>query len=142
MYCDQVRQNVIVGRLTPVESFEAALSDWSATGHSLSDGEGLIRFSVQADHPNVVLRDVQPANLWLTTARYLKIMELGAAHDSLDCVAFHCLTGRVAFADKHPLRKMIRHARDPAPSARDSTRLCPATSPISSIRRWLSSCKP
>ena len=38
---------------------------------------------------------------------------------SLGCVAFHCLTGRVVFTDKNPLRKMIRHARDPAPSARD-----------------------
>jgi serine/threonine protein kinase len=111
----------------------------------------------------VVLRDVQPANLWLTPARQLKIMEFGAAHDSLDflddadavptdqsdelrwnfdyvspeqgddqelfdgrsdiyslgCVAFHCLTGRVVFTDKNPLRKMIRHARDPAPSVRE-----------------------
>ena len=111
----------------------------------------------------VVLRDVQPANLWLTPARHVKIMEFGAAHDSLEflddadsvpadhadeirwnfdyvspeqgddqelvdirsdiyslgCVAFHCLTGRVVFTDKNPLRKMIRHARDPAPSARD-----------------------
>ena len=111
----------------------------------------------------VVLRDVQPANLWLTPAGQLKIMEFGAAHDSLDflddadaaatdqadelrwnfdyvspeqgddqelfdgrsdiyslgCVAFQCLTGRVVFTDKNPLRKMIRHARDPAPSVRE-----------------------
>lgn len=111
----------------------------------------------------VVLRDVQPANLWLAGAQHLKIMEFGAARDSLDflddadvvptdqadelrwnfdyvspeqgddhelvdgrsdlyslgCVAFHCLTGRVVFADKNPLRKMIRHARDPAPSVRE-----------------------
>lgn len=306
MYCDQVRQNVIDGRLVPVEAFEAALSDWLATSHSLSDGEGLIRLlvkqqlltefqasgllagvpgpyrlgpyevfdrvaagrlgivfrarhlefdqavalkiypfevcsdreqaarltcelriAVQADHPNVVrtfqvgraggavysviedlwgetlatclkrealtatpslplgeachlireaalgmsylhgmgvvLRDVQPGNLWVTPSRHLKIMEFGAAHDPLDfledadsvptdqagelrwnfdyvspeqgddqefvdirsdiyslgCVAFHCLTGRVVFTDKNPLRKMIRHTRDSAPSARD-----------------------
>lgn len=306
MHCDLVRQNVINGQLIPVGAFEAALSDWLATSHSLSDGDGLIRLlvkqqlltefqasgllagvpgpyrlgpyevfdrvtagrlgivfrarhpefdqavalkvfpfdvcsdrdqaarltrelriAVQADHPNVVrtfqvgrageavysaiedlrgetlairlkresstatpslplgeacrlireaalgmsylhglgvvLRDVQPANLWLTPARQLKIMEFGAAHDSLDflddadsvatdqaddlrwnfdyvspeqgddqelfdvrsdiyslgCVAFHCLTGRVVFEDKNPLRKMIRHARDPAPSVRD-----------------------
>ncbi len=306
MHCDQVRQNVIDVRLMPVEAFEAALSDWLATSHSMSDGEGLIRLlvkrqllnefqasgllaglpgpyrlgpyevfdrvaagrlgmvfrarhpefdqavalkvfpfevcsdreqvarltrelriAVQVDHPNVVrtfqvgragvavfaaiedlrgetlatrlkresstatpslplgeacrlireaalgmsylhgmgvvLRDVQPANLWLTPARQLKIMEFGAAHDSLDflddadsvptdqaddlrwnfdyvspeqgddqdlfdgrsdiyslgCVAFHCLAGRVVFADKNPLRKMIRHARDPAPSVRE-----------------------
>ena len=113
----------------------------------------------------VVLRDVQPANLWVTSSRHIKIMEFGSAHDSLEflddadsiptdqadelrwnfdyvspeqgeddddkvsdgrsdiyslgCVAFHCLTGRVVFADKNPLRKMIRHARDPAPSARE-----------------------
>lgn len=306
MHCDQVRQNVSDGRLIPVESFEAALSDWLATSHSLADGDGLIRLlvkkqlltefqasglkagipgpyrlgpyevfdrvaagrlgmlfrarhpefdqsvalkifpfevcadreqaarltrelriAIQADHENVVrtyqvgragevvysaledlrgetlatrlkresstatpslplgeacrlireaalgmsylhglgvvLRDVQPANLWLSATRQLKIMEFGAAHDSLDflddadlaasdqadelrwnfdyvspeqgddhdlvdgrsdiyslgCVAFHCLTGRVVFTDKNPLRKMIRHARDPAPSARD-----------------------
>lgn len=306
MHCDQVRQNVIDGQLTPIGAFEAALSDWLATSHSLSDGDGLIRLlvkqqlltefqasgllagvpgpyrlgpyevfdrvaagrlgivfrarhpefdqavalkifpfdvssdrekvahltrelriAVQADHPNVVrtfqvgrageavysaiedlrgetlatrlkreastatpslplgeacrlirevalgmsylhgmgvvLRDVQPANLWLTPARHLKIMEFGAARDSLEflddadsvatdqadelrwnfdyvspeqgddqdlidirsdiyslgCVAFHCLTGRVVFTDKNPLRKMIRHARDSAPSARD-----------------------
>lgn len=306
MYCDQVRQNVSDGRLMPAETFEAALSDWLATSHSLADGDGLIRLlvkqqlltefqasglkagipgpyrlgpyevfdrvaagrlgmlfrarhpefdqavalkvfpfdvcadreqaarltrelriAIQADHANVVrtyqvgragdvvysaledlrgetlatrlkresttatpslplgeacrlireaalgmsylhglgviLRDVQPANLWLTLSRQLKIMEFGAAHDSLDflddadsvasdqvdelrwnfdyvspeqgddtelvdgrsdiyslgCVAFHCLTGRVVFNDKNPLRKMIRHARDPAPSARD-----------------------
>ncbi len=306
MHCDQVRQNVVNGRLVPVGAFETALSAWLATSHALSDGEGLIRLlvkqqvltefqgkgllagipgpyrlgpyevfdrvaagrlgivfrarhpefdqpvalkifpidvcsdreqaaqltrelriAVQTDHPNVVrtfqigrageavysaiedlqgetlsnrlkresltatpslplgeacrlireaalgmsylhglgvvLRDVQPANLWLTPARQLKIMEFGAAHDSLEflddadsvptehadelrwnfdyvspeqgddqdsvdvrsdiyslgCVAFHCLTGRVVFTDKNPLRKMIRHARDPAPSARD-----------------------
>lgn len=306
MHCDQVRQNVSDGRLVPVETFEAALSEWLATNHSLADGDGLIRLlvkqqlltefqasglkagipgpyrlgpyevfdrvaagrlgmlfrarhpefdqsvalkifpfevsadreqatrltrelriAIQADHANVVrtyqvgrvgevvysaledlrgetlatrmkresgtatpslplgeacrlireaalgmsylhglgvvLRDVQPANLWLSATRQLKIMEFGAAHDSLDflddadpaatdqtdelrwnfdyvspeqgddqelidgrsdiyslgCVAFHCLTGRVVFNDKNPLRKMIRHARDPAPSARD-----------------------
>lgn len=306
MHCDQIRQNVIDGQLVPVGAFEVAVSNWLATSHSLSDGEGLIRLlvkqqlltefqasgllagipgpyrlgpyevfdrvaagrlgmvfrgrhpkfdqavalkifpfdvcsdreqaarltrelriAVQADHSNVVrnfqidrtggavysaiedlrgetlatrlkrksmtadpslplgeacrllreaalgmsylhgmgvvLRDVQPANLWLTPARQLKIMEFGAAHDSreflddadsmptdhmdelrwnfdyvspeqgddqdlvdvrsdiysLGCVAFHCLTGRVVFTDKNPLRKMIRHARDSAPSARD-----------------------
>ena len=110
----------------------------------------------------VVLRDVQPANLWVTSSRHIKIMEFGAAHDSLEflddadliptdqadelrwnfdyvspeqgddkvsdgrsdiyslgCIAFHCLTGRVVFADKNPLRKMIRHARDPAPSVKE-----------------------
>lgn len=111
----------------------------------------------------VVLRDVQPANLWLTANGHLKIMEFGAARDSLDflddadslpedhaselrwnfdyvspeqgddelamdgrsdiyslgCVAFHCLTGRVVFTDKNPLRKMIRHARDTAPSVKE-----------------------
>ena len=306
MNCDQVRKNVTDGRLMPVETFEAALSDWLATNHSLDDGDGLIRLfvnqqlltefqasglkagvpgpyrlgpyevfdrvaagrlgmlfrarhpefdqavalkiypfdvsadreksakltrelrsAVQADHVNVlrtfqvgragdvvysaiedlrgetlatrlkresttptpslplgeacrlireaalgmsylhglgvVLRDVQPANLWLAANRQVKVMEFGAAHDSLDflddadsaatdqtdelrwnfdyvspeqgddhelvdgrsdiyslgCVAFHCLTGRVVFTDKNPLRKMIRHARDLAPSARD-----------------------
>ena len=306
MHCDQVRKNVTDGRLMPVETFEAALSDWLATSHSMNDGDGLIRLfvnqqlltefqasglkagvagpyrlgpyevfdrvaagrlgmlfrarhpefdqavalkiypldvsagreqaakltrelriAVQADHANVVrtfqvgragdvvysaiedlrgetlatrlkresatatpslplgdacrlireaalgmsylhglgvvLRDVQPANLWLAANRTVKVMEFGAAHDSLDflddadsvatdhtdelrwnfdyvspeqgddlelvdgrsdiyslgCVAFHCLTGRVVFTDKNPLRKMIRHARDPAPSARD-----------------------
>lgn len=108
----------------------------------------------------VILRDVQPANLWLSSGRQVKVMEFGAARDSLDflddadsvspegsdelrwnfdyvspeqgddhdqvdarsdiyslgCVAFHCLTGRVVFNDKNPLRKMIRHARDQAPS--------------------------
>ena len=306
MHCDQVRQNVTDGRLMPVETLDAALSDWLATSHSLNDGDGFtrllvkqqlltefqasglkagvpgpyrlgpyevfdrvaagrlgmlfrarhpefdqavamkvfpfdvcadreqaakltreLRIAVQADHANVVrtfqvgrageviysaledlrgetlatrlkresstatpslplgeacrlireaalgmsylhgmgvvLRDVQPANLWLTGTRQLKIMEFGAAHDSLDflddadsattdradelrwnfdyvspeqgddhelvdgrsdiyslgCIAFHCLTGRVVFTDKNPLRKMIRHARDAAPSARD-----------------------
>lgn len=306
MHCDQVRQNVLDGRLMPAETFKTALSDWLATNHSLSDGDGLIRLlvkqqlltefqaaglqagipgpyrlgpyevfdrvtagrlgtvfrarhpefdqavslkiypfdvcsdrekssrltrelriAVQADHPHVIrtfqvgrageavfaaiedlqgetlatrlkreagtatpslplgeacrlireaalgmshlhgmgviLRDVQPANLWLAGSQHLKIMEFGAAHDSLDflddadsvatdqtdelrwnfdyvspeqgddheqvdgrsdiyslgCVAFHCLTGRVVFTDKNPLRKMIRHARDPAPSARE-----------------------
>jgi serine/threonine protein kinase len=109
----------------------------------------------------VVLRDVQPANLWVTSSGHIKIMEFGSAHDSLEflddadssptdqadelrwnfdyvspeqgeedaasdgrsdiyslgCVAFRCLTGRVVFADKNPLRKMIRHARDAAPLA-------------------------
>lgn len=306
MHCDQVRENVIDGRLMPVESFESARSDWLATGHSLNDGDGLIRLlvkqqlltefqasglragipgpyrlgpyevfdrvaagrlgmvfrarhpefdqavalkvypfdvcsdrekssrltrelriAVQVDHPHVirtfqvgragetvfaaiedlrgetlatrlkreadtvtpslplgeacrlireaalgmsylhgmgvVLRDVQPANLWLSVNQQLKIMEFGAARDSLDflddadsvptdetdelrwnfdyvspeqgddheevdgrsdiyslgCIAFHCLTGRVVFADKNPLRKMIRHARDPAPLVRE-----------------------
>lgn len=307
MHCDQVRQNVVDGRLMPIEAFEAALSDWLATDHLSSDGEGLIRLlakqqlltdfqaggllagipgpyrlgpyevfdrvaagrlgtvfrarhpefdqavalkvypfevcsdreklsrltrelriAVQVDHPHVirtfqvgragdavfaaiedlrgetlatrlkreagtatpslplgeacrlirevalgmsylhgmgvVLRDVQPANLWLSASQHLKVMEFGAARDSLDflddadsvstedqtdelrwnfdyvspeqgddqdavdgrsdiyslgCVAFHCLTGRVVFADKNPLRKMIRHARDPAPSVRE-----------------------
>lgn len=110
----------------------------------------------------VILRDVQPANLWITSAGHLKIMEFGAAEDSLaflddadvvqheadelhwnfdyvspeqgedeqqydvrsdlyslGCVLFHCLTGRVVFNDRNPLRKMIRHARDVAPSAKD-----------------------
>ena len=306
MHCDQVRKIVTDGRLMPVETFEAALSDWLATNHSSNDGDGLIRLfvnqqlltefqasglkagipgpyrlgpyevfdrvaagrlgmlfrarypefdqavalkiypfdvsadrekaakltrelriAVQADHANVVrtfqvgragdvvysaiedlrgetlatrlkresatatpslplgeacrlireaalgmsylhglgvvLRDVQPANLWLAANQTVKVMEFGAAHDSLDflddadsaatdqtdelrwnfdyvspeqgddhelvdgrsdiyslgCVAFHCLTGRVVFTDKNPLRKMIRHARDLAPSARD-----------------------
>lgn len=110
----------------------------------------------------VILRDVQPANLWITAAGHLKIMEFGAAEDSLaflddadvvqheadelhwnfdyvspeqgedehrhdprsdlyslGCVLFHCLTGRVVFNDRNPLRKMIRHARDVAPSAKE-----------------------
>jgi serine/threonine-protein kinase len=304
MNCEQVRQRVIDGRLMPAAAFGKGLSDWLATNHALSDGEGLVRMlvkqqlltdfqasgviagipgpyrlgpyevfdriaagrlgtlfrarhpefdqavvlkifpfdvssdrekaarlstelriSVLADHPNVlrtfqvgragnlvfaaiedlqgetlatrlkreaatatpslplgeacalirdaalglsylnelgvVLRDVQPANLWMTSDRRLKIMEFGAAHDalaflddadtmpaeqadevrwnfdyvspeqgdddqlldgrsdiySLGCVAFHCLTGRVVFPDKNPLRKMIRHARDLAPFA-------------------------
>ncbi|MFM9963390.1 MAG: serine/threonine-protein kinase [Planctomycetaceae bacterium] len=306
MNCDQVRQSVLDGRLMPADTFGKALSDWLATNHGLSDGEGLVgllvrqqlltefqasgllaaipgpyrlgpyevfdrvaagrlgmlfrarhpefdqavalkifpvdvtsdrdqtarltrelRIDVMADHPNVVrtyqvgragrlvyaaledlqgetlatrlkreaatatpslplgeacrlireaalgmsylhemgvvLRDVQPANLWVTSAGHIKIMEFGAAHDSLEflddadpipsdqadelrwnfdyvspelggdapvrdgrgdiyslgCVAFHCLTGRVVFPDKNPLRKMIRHARDPAPFAND-----------------------
>lgn len=306
MNCDQVRQSVIDGRLMPAGAFGKALSDWMATNHTLSDGEGLVRLMVKqqlltefqasgllagipgpyrlgpyevfdrvaagrlgmlfrarhpefdqavslkifpfdvssdreqaarltrelridvlADHPNVVrtfqvgragrmvyaaledlqgetlatrvkreastatpslplgeacrlireaslgmaylhemgvvLRDVQPANLWVTSSGHIKIMEFGSAHDSLEflddadsiptdqadelrwnfdyvspeqgdddqscdvrsdiyslgCVAFLCLTGRVVFADKNPLRKMIRHARDPAPSAKE-----------------------
>ena len=306
MNCDQIRQSVIDGRLIPSDAFGKALSDWLATNHTLSDGEGLVqllvkqqlltefqasgllagipgpyrlgpyevfarvaagrlgilfrarhpefdqavslkifpfdvssdreqaarltrelRIDVLADHSNVVrtfqvgragrivyaaledlqgetlatrlkreastatpslplgeacrlireaalgmsylhemgvvLRDVQPANLWLTSSGHLKIMEFGAAHDSLEflddadsvpaeqadelrwnfdyvspeqgdeeqvndvrsdvyslgCVAFHCLAGRVVFADKNPLRKMIRHSRDPAPSAKE-----------------------
>lgn len=306
MHGDQVRQLAIDGRMVSVEAVDIAQSDWLATGHSLSDGDGFLRLlvqqqsltefqasgllagvpgpyrvgpyevfdrvtagrlgvvfrarhpefdqavalkiypfdvcsdreqaarltrelriAVQVEHPNVVrtfqvgragevaysaiedlqgetlatrlrresatptpslplgeacrlirqaalgmsylhglgivLRDVQPANLWLTPERQLKIMEFGAARDSLGflddadsastdqadevrwnfdyvspelgdeldqidfrsdiyslgCVAFHCLTGRVVFADNNPLRKMIHHARDPAPSARE-----------------------
>lgn len=328
MNCDEVRRIVTDGRLMPADTFGKALSDWLATNHALSDGEGLIRLLVKqqlltefqasgvlagvsgpyllgpyevfdrvaagrlgmlfrgrhpefdqavalkifpfdvssdreqaarltrelriavlADHPNVlrtfqvgragrivyavledlqgetlatrlkhvtstatpslplgeacrlirdaalgmsylhesgvVLRDVQPANLWVTSAKRLKIMEFGAAHDSLEflddadsiptdqqadelrwnfdyvspeqgddekttdvrsdlyslgCVAFHCLTGRVVFADKNPLRKMIRHARDPAPSAKEFNSSLP--SPIVDLLAKLLSKKP
>src|SRR3569832_2001519 len=43
MHCDQVRQNVVDRRLMTIETFEAALSDWLATDHLSSDGDGLIR---------------------------------------------------------------------------------------------------
>lgn len=32
---------------------------------------------------------------------------------SLGCVLFHCLTGEVAYPDRNPVRKMMRHAREP-----------------------------
>ena len=46
MNCDQVRQRVIDGQLMPASVFEKAQSDWLATNHSVSDGDGMIRLLV------------------------------------------------------------------------------------------------
>ncbi len=117
---------------------------------------------------DIILRDIQPANLWITSTGHLKIMEFGASRDalafldddvthtdnlndllgnydyvspeqdadthsadfrsdlySMGCVLFHCLTGRVVFPDKSPVRKLIRHARDLPPSVQEFDSLIP-----------------
>ena len=38
---------------------------------------------------------------------------------ALGCVLFHCLTGEVVFPDGNPVRKMLRHALEPAALASD-----------------------
>ncbi len=109
---------------------------------------------------DIVHRDIQPANIWLSNDDHVKLMEFAAARDalaaileseesetegqlvsllghrdyisveqaanehtvdarsdiySLGCVFYHCLTGEVVFPDTDPVRKMARHAIEPAP---------------------------